>query len=81
MKSKINKENIENIPHYGIDIEAQLTSMLSEELAKSIDIEILKNILGDDYYRNKRRSKSIKKIFKINSPITIFIICTNRTSI
>ena len=64
MKYKLNKENIENIPHYGIDIEAQLTSMLSEQLAKSIDSEILKNILGDDYYRNKRRSKSIKKIFK-----------------
>lgn len=64
MKYKLNKENIENIPHYGIDIEAQLTSMLSEQLAKSIDAEILKNILGDDYYRNKRRSKSIKKIFK-----------------
>lgn len=64
MKSKIKKENIENTQTYGIDIEAQLTSMLSEQLAKSIDSEILKNILGDDYYRNKRRSKSIKKIFK-----------------
>lgn len=64
MKSKLKKENIEDISSYGIDIEDKLTSMLSEELAKSIDKEILKTILGDDYYRNKRRSKSIKKIFK-----------------
>ncbi len=64
MESKYKKESIENISSYGIDIENELTSMLSEELAKSIDAEILKSILGDDYYRNKRRGKSIKKIFK-----------------
>lgn len=62
MKSKLNKENIDDI--YGLDIENELTSMLSEHLAKEIDKEILKTILGDDYYRNKRRAKSIKKIFK-----------------
>jgi hypothetical protein len=63
MKSKLKKENIENISHYGIDIEAQLTSMLSEELAKAIDRKIFKK-LGIEIDRNKRRSKSIKKIFK-----------------
>lgn len=54
---------MENIQNYGIDIEDKLTSMLSEELAKSIDAEILKKVLGDNYYRNKRRKKSINKIF------------------
>lgn len=64
MKSKYNKENINDVSSYGLDIENELTSMLSKHLAKEIDKEILKTILGDDYYRNKRRAKSIKKIFK-----------------
>ena len=61
---KSNKENINDISSYGVDIEDELTKVLSEELAKNIDKEILKNVLGDNYYRNKRRGKSIKKIFK-----------------
>lgn len=64
MKSKYSKENITNVSSYGIDIEDEITKVLSEELSKNIDAEILKTILGDDYYRNKRRGKSIKKIFK-----------------
>lgn len=64
LNSKRNKENITNVSSYGIDIEDELTKVLSEELAKNIDAEILKTVLGDDYYRNKRRGKSIKKIFK-----------------
>ena len=48
---------------YGIDIEAELTSMLSEEICKSIDAEILRS-LGLEPERNKRRCKSINKIYK-----------------
>jgi len=49
--------------HYGIDIADQLTSMLSAELAKSIDRDILRS-LGLEPDRNKRRINSINKIFK-----------------
>lgn len=49
--------------HYGLDIEEQLTKMLTDELTKSIDRDILKS-LGLEPDRNKRRINSIKKIFK-----------------
>ena len=46
MKGEINKIDVANISdNYGIDIESELTSMLSDELAKSIDAEIMKNLL------------------------------------
>jgi hypothetical protein len=48
--------------HYGIDIADQLSAMLSDELTKSIDKEILKNM--GIYSRNVRRMNSIGKIFK-----------------
>jgi len=48
--------------HYGLDIEEQLTKMLTDELTKSIDRNILKS-LGIEPDRNKRRKKSINKIF------------------
>jgi len=48
--------------HYGLDIEEQLTKMLTDELTKSIDMEILKNM--GIYSRNVRRMNSINKIFK-----------------
>ncbi len=49
MKGKINKIDVENIgEHYGMDIESELTSMLSEELAKSIDAEIMKKLFSDN---------------------------------
>jgi len=47
---------------YGKDIEDQLTSMLSEELSKSIDREIFKS-LGIELDRCQRRKTSIGKIF------------------
>ena len=48
--------------HYGIDIVDKLSSMLSDEIAKSIDMEILKSV--GIYARNVRRMNSIDKIFK-----------------
>lgn len=49
--------------HYGIDVVDQLTSMLSDEIAKGIDRDILRS-LGLEPDRNKRRKNSIDKIFK-----------------
>ena len=48
--------------HYGLDVADQLQSMLSDEIAKSIDKEILKRM--GIYSRNVRRMNSIAKIFK-----------------
>lgn len=64
MKSQINKKDVQNIgEHYGLDIEEELTSMLSDELAKSIDAEIMKNLFGSDKKRDKinRILEKIKK--------------------
>ena len=44
---------------YGIDIEDELTSMLSDELAKSIDAQIIKELFAN----KNRRKTSINKIF------------------
>jgi hypothetical protein len=43
-----------------IDIEAKMTQMLADELTKSIDADIIKELFGK---RNRRKSK-IKNIFK-----------------
>jgi hypothetical protein len=48
--------------NYGLDVADELTKILSEQLAKEIDKEILKG-LGLEA-RNKRRKNSIDKIFK-----------------
>lgn len=58
MKSKVSKE-------YGIDITDQLSAMLSEELAKQIDKEILQGIsnLGKNNIR-KRKIENILKSFE-----------------
>jgi hypothetical protein len=57
-----NPESDELSKHYGLDIVGQLESMLSDELTKSIDKEILKSM--GIYSRNVRRMDSINKIFK-----------------
>ena len=49
--------------HYGLDVADELSRMLSDELAKSIDRDILMS-LGWEPDRNKRRKNSINKIFK-----------------
>jgi hypothetical protein len=48
---------------YGIDIESELTKILSEQLASEIDRDILRG-LGLEPDRNKRRINSINKIYK-----------------
>ena len=47
------KNNIQDLSSYGLDIENELTTMLSNELAKSIDAEIMKNLFGGDKKKNK----------------------------
>jgi hypothetical protein len=58
-----NPESDKLSSHYGLDVADQLSAMLSDEIAKSIDKEILKS-LGLEPDRNKRRKNSINKIFK-----------------
>jgi len=59
VKSKIERLDVfSDLPN----IEDQLTSMLSEELAKSIDREILKS-LGLEPDKWKRRMNKINKIY------------------
>lgn len=54
MKAQVDKKDVKNISeHYGLDIEAELTSMLSDELSKSIDAEIMKNLFGSDKKKEK----------------------------
>jgi hypothetical protein len=49
--------------NFGIDIEDQLTKMLSDELAKSIDKEILKNLgIWINEGINHKRKRAIEKI-------------------
>ena len=49
--------------HYGLDVADEMTKMLSEQLAKEIDKQILRN-LGIEPDRNKRRKNSINKIYR-----------------
>jgi len=58
-----NPESDKLSAHYGIDIVDELTSLLSDQIAREIDRDILKS-LGIEPYRNKRRINSINKIFK-----------------
>lgn len=67
MKFNVTREEIQDLVHYGIDVQDKLASMLSEELAKSIDREILKG-LGIELDKNKRRKTSIDKI-KSKNPL------------
>lgn len=57
-----NPEDDKISSHYGLDIEEQLTKMLTDELTKSIDRDILMSLGLED--RNRRRKNSINKIFK-----------------
>jgi hypothetical protein len=54
---KLKSEKIQDLGSYGIDVENELTSMLSEEIAKSIDIEIMKNL-----FKSPGRKEKSKKI-------------------
>jgi hypothetical protein len=55
--AKLKIEKIQDLGGYGIDVENELTSMLSEEISKSIDIEIMKNI-----FKSPGRKEKSKKI-------------------
>lgn len=48
--------------HYGLDIENELSQMLSEELAKSIDTQILQTIINQG--RPMMREEKIKSILE-----------------
>ena len=45
---------------YGIDVEKELTSLLSEEIAKSIDAQIIKNLFS----KKTQRVGKIRNILK-----------------
>ena len=60
-KIYLNPEADKLSEHYSIDIADQLSAMLSDEISKGIDKEILKSM--GIYSRNVRRMNSISKIF------------------
>ena len=47
----------------GVDVADELTKLLSEQIAREIDMEILRG-LGLEPEKNKRRVNSINKIYK-----------------
>lgn len=56
-------KKMEDLSKYGKDIISDMEKKLSDELAREIDKEILRN-LGFEPDKWKRRKKSIEKIFK-----------------
>lgn len=48
---------------YGVDLADEMTKILSEQLVKEIDRDILRS-LGIEPDKNKRRKNSINKIYK-----------------
>jgi hypothetical protein len=65
VRAQINKKDVKNISeHYGLDIESELTSILSDELSKSIDAEIIKSLIGD--HKKEKINNILEKIKKIN---------------
>ncbi len=65
MRAQINKKDVKNISeHYGLDVENELSSILSDELSKSIDAEIIKSLVGD--YKKNKISSILEKIKKFN---------------
>jgi hypothetical protein len=49
---------------YGLDLVDEMSKILSEQLAKEMDKDILRS-LGIEPDRNKRRIKKIKNIFNV----------------
>ena len=64
MKSKANLDRHENLENFGLDIESELTSMLSDELSKSIDAEIMRKLFSDG--KLDKVNKILEKINKFN---------------
>ncbi len=61
-----NKTSDKLSSQYSIDVVDELSKLLSEQIAREIDIEILKS-LGIELEKNKRRKNSIDKIYKKTS--------------
>jgi len=64
MKLKANLDRLENLEHFGLDIESELSSMLSQELSKSIDAEIMRKLFSDN--KLDKVNKILEKIKKFN---------------
>jgi len=64
MKLKANLDRLENLEHFGLDIESELSSMLSQELSKSIDAEIMRKLFSDN--KLDKVNKILEKINKFN---------------
>jgi len=64
MKLKANLDRHENLEHFGLDIESELSSMLSQELSKSIDAEIMRKLFSDN--KLDKVNKILEKIKKFN---------------
>ena len=62
--NRIKPEDIKGI--MGIDVVQQIESALVDEISKSIDKEIIKNILNLNKQKNWKRKESIEKIFKFS---------------
>jgi len=62
VKVQANKESIQDLNSYGLDIEDELTKILSDEISKSIDLEIMKQIIGTKPDKIKRILEKIKQI-------------------
>ena len=65
MKGQTNKQDISDSNSYGLDIQDELSSLLADELTKSIDAEIMKNLFGSDKKKNKI-NKILEKIKNMN---------------
>jgi hypothetical protein len=61
---KVESEHYSTGHHYGLDVEDELSKMLSEELAKSIDAQILQTIMnqGKSIIRQDKIKSILEKI-------------------
>jgi hypothetical protein len=64
MKGQTNKQDISDLNHYGLDVQDELSSLLADELAKSIDAEIMKKLFNDD--KKNKIGKILEKIKNMN---------------
>lgn len=59
---KVESEHYSTGHHYGLDVEDKISQMLSEELAKSIDAQILQTIMNQG--KPVMRADKIKSILE-----------------
>lgn len=63
LRSDKNSEKIQDLGSYGIDVVSELESLLAEELSKSINAEIMKQIFKSNRdYRKEKTKKVLDKI-------------------